>query len=132
MDELPTGVVTFLFTDVEGSTRLVERLGDGYRAVRAGHDVIVRTAIVDDGGRVVDTAGHGFFAVFPTPRRAACAAMRTQRELAAAHGGQVLISEATRALVADALPPGTSLQDLGVHRSRDVTRPTRSTGRATT
>src|SRR3954447_25432730 len=84
MDELPTGVVTFLFTDVEGSTRLLERLGDRYGAVLAGHDGIVRAAIAGHGGRGVDSAGDGFFAVFPPPRRGVCAAVRAQRELAAA------------------------------------------------
>ena len=83
MNELPNGTVTFLFTDVEGSTRLLERLGNLYGAVRERHDEILRAAIVDDGGRVVDTAGDGFFAVFPTPRRAASAVVRAQRELAA-------------------------------------------------
>jgi predicted ATPase/class 3 adenylate cyclase len=163
VDEFPTGVVTFLFTDVEGSTRLLERLGDRYSAVRDGHDRILQSAIGDNGGRVVDTAGDGFFAVFPSPRRAVSAAARAQRELAAApwpdgialrvrmgvhtgdgvvdgsgyvgldvhraarisaagHGGQVLVSEATRALVADALPVGASLEDLGVHRLRGLTR----------
>src|SRR4051812_43223700 len=164
MDEFPTGEVTFLFTDVEGSTRLLERLGNGYRVVRDRHDAILRTAIQDDGGRVVDTAGDGFFAVFPTARGAVSAAVRAQRDLATAHwpdgvavavrmgvhtgeavlddshyvgldvhraariaaaghGGQVLVSDATRALVCDALPSGASLSDLGVHRLQELTPP---------
>ena len=166
MNEFPNGTVTFLFTDVEGSTRLLERLGNRYGAVRELHDEILRTVIVDEGGRVVDTAGDGFFAVFPTPRRAVSAVVRAQREMAAtdwpdgvavavrmgvhtgecvfdgstyvgldvhraariaaaAHGGQVLLSEATRALVLDGMPPGVSVSDLGVHRLRDLTRPER-------
>ena len=71
---------------MEGSTRLLERLGSRYGAVRERHDEILRTAIADDGGRVVDTAGDGFFAVFPTPRRAVSAVVRAQRELAATTG----------------------------------------------
>jgi predicted ATPase/class 3 adenylate cyclase len=166
MDAFPTGVVTFLFTDVQGSTRLLERLGRDYAAVRDGHDAILRAAIGDDGGRVVDTAGDGFFAVFASPRGAVSAAVRAQRDLAAAgwpdgevvavrmglhtgegvvdgrgyvgldvhraariaaaaHGGQILVSEATRVLAADTLPPGVSMLDLGVHRLRDLARPER-------
>src|SRR5215212_574127 len=83
MNDFPSGMVTFLFTDVEGSTRMLERLGNRYGAVRERHDEILRTAIVEDGGRVVDTAGDGFFAVFPSPRRAVSAAARAQRELGA-------------------------------------------------
>src|SRR3712207_7924796 len=56
MDELPTGLVTLLFTDVQGSTRLLEQLGHRYAAVLTGHDTILRTSIQDEGGRVVDTA----------------------------------------------------------------------------
>ncbi len=62
---LPTGTVTFVFTDIEGSTRLLQELGAGYRAVQADHDDIMRAAITEESGIVVRTEGDSFFAVFP-------------------------------------------------------------------
>ncbi len=161
MRDLPTGTVTFLFTDVEGSTRLLEQLGEGYRDVQQRHDEIVRDAIADGDGREVSTEGDSFFAVFPTPGGALRAAVRVQRELAstswsngialrirmglhtgegilgganylgldvnraariagAAHGGQILISDATRSLAERSLPAGARLLDLGTHRLKDL------------
>ena len=64
---LPTGTVTFLFTDIEGSTRLVLRLGAEYREVLETHDRILRDAIEANGGVVVNTEGDAFFAVFGAP-----------------------------------------------------------------
>ena len=61
---LPTGTVTFLFTDIEGSTRLLQDLGDPYGAVRDEHAAILRRAIRDGGGVEVSTEGDSFFAVF--------------------------------------------------------------------
>jgi predicted ATPase/class 3 adenylate cyclase len=157
---LPTGTVSFLFTDIEGSTRLLQRLGDGYGAVQDAYAAIVRQAI-DGGGVEVGTQGDSFFAVFPSPVAAVQAAVAAQRGLAAhqwpmqsplrvrmglhtgdgvrggdnyvgldvhraariaaaGHGGQVLVSEATRALVDHALPQGVSLRDLGWHRLKDL------------
>src|SRR5919199_7016073 len=84
MRVLPTGVVTFLFTDMEGSTRLVERLGERYRVVQERHDAIIRAAIAEGGGCEVRTEGDAFFAVFPTPSGAVRAAVAAQRELARA------------------------------------------------
>ena len=66
MRDLPTGTVTFLFTDIEGSTRLLQRLGDAYRDVLDAHGRILRAAIVEGGGGEVKTEGDSFFAVFPT------------------------------------------------------------------
>jgi class 3 adenylate cyclase len=64
---LPTGTVTFLFTDIEGSTRLLQGLGDGYGPVRDAHAAIVRQAIDAGGGVEVSTEGDSFFAAFSSP-----------------------------------------------------------------
>ena len=164
MPELPTGTVTFLFTDVEGSTRLLQRVGDVYRDLLATHDQILREAIASGGGVEVQTEGDGFFAVFSTASGAILAAVQAQRDLAnhswpggevvrvrmgvhtgegvlsnghyvgldvhraariaaAGHGGQVLVSDATRVLVEHALPKGVALRDLGAHRLKDIEQP---------
>ena len=70
-----------MFTDIEGSTRLLQELGEGYRAVQDEHDEIMRTAISDEGGIVVRTEGDSFFAVFPTPAQAVRAAVTAQRAI---------------------------------------------------
>ena len=67
MPDLPTGTVTFLFTDIEGSTPLLERLGERYRDVQERHNAIVRAAIGEGDGREMSTEGDSFFAVFATP-----------------------------------------------------------------
>ncbi|HEX5671407.1 MAG TPA: adenylate/guanylate cyclase domain-containing protein [Acidimicrobiia bacterium] len=82
MPELPTGIVTFLFTDIEGSTRLLQRLGDDYTGVLGIHSRILREAIAEAGGTVVSTEGDSFFAVFVEPRSALQAAVEAQRQLA--------------------------------------------------
>jgi predicted ATPase/class 3 adenylate cyclase len=82
MAELPTGTVTFMFTDIEGSTRLLQELGQQYPAVRDDHAAIVRRAIVDGGGVEVSTEGDSFFAAFPTPAGAVHAAVSAQKGLA--------------------------------------------------
>jgi len=161
---LPTGTVSFLFTDIEGSTRLLQELGDRYAAVRDDHAAIVRHAIDEGGGVEVSTEGDSFFAAFGSPVGAVRAAVAAQRGLAdhdwspgspvrvrmglhtgegvaggdnyvgldvnraariaaAAHGGQVIVSDATRGLVEHALPEGVSLRDLGEHRLRDIALP---------
>src|SRR5437879_7900932 len=81
MPELPSGTVTFLFTDIEGSTRLLQALGDAYAKVRNDHAFIIRGAIAAGGGVEVDTAGDSFFAAFPTPPGALKAAGIAQRRL---------------------------------------------------
>ncbi len=78
---LPTGTVTFVFTDIEGSTRLLQELGEGYRAVQAEHDDIMRAAITEESGIVVRTEGDSFFAVFQTPAQAVRAAVSAQRAI---------------------------------------------------
>jgi predicted ATPase/class 3 adenylate cyclase len=82
---LPTGTVTFLFTDIEGSTRLLQDLGDRYGAVRDQHAVILRQAIRDGDGVEVSTEGDSFFAAFASPVAAVRAAVAAQRGLAG-HG----------------------------------------------
>src|SRR5712691_6962622 len=164
MAELPTGIVTFLFTDIEGSTRLLQELGDHYAAVHDEYAEIMRRAIAEGGGVEIGTEGDSFFVAFDSPVGAVRAAVGAQRGLAAhywshgtpvrvrmglhtgegnprgndyvgidvnraariaaaAHGGQVIFSDATRGLVERALPEGTSLRDLGEHRLKDIDRP---------
>jgi predicted ATPase/class 3 adenylate cyclase len=162
MKALPTGTVTFLFTDIEGSTRLVQALEDRYADVLADHCRIVRKAIVDAGGVEVSTQGDSFFAAFDSAPAALSATVEAQRALAdhhwpdgvevrvrmglhtgeglrggdnymgidvhraariagAGHGGQVLVSEATRSLVD--FVPGAAFRDLGRHRLKDLANP---------
>jgi class 3 adenylate cyclase len=133
--DLPSGTVTFLFTDVEGSTKLLHELGPAsYAAALAKHRRIVRQAVDAHGGVEVDTQGDAFFVAFPTERGALGAAgaineglqagrirvrmalhtgtpvltdegyigvdvHRAARIGAAGHGGQVLVSAATVALI---------------------------------
>jgi class 3 adenylate cyclase/streptogramin lyase len=165
--ELPSGTVTFLFSDIEGSTRLLEHLGrDSYESVLSEYSGIVRAAVANAHGRVVDTQGDSFFAVFRTAQDAAAAAVAAQRELeahgwpggealrvrmglhsaepktsgeryvgmgvnraarigSAAHGGQVLLSDATRALLEDDRPASIALRDLGTYRLKDIAQPVR-------
>jgi class 3 adenylate cyclase len=149
--ELPTGTVTFLFTDVEGSTRVLHDLGaDVYAAALAEHRRTVREACSRHGGVEVDTQGDAFFVAFPTAPGALAAAAeitgalaegpilvraglhtgtplvtdegyvgadvhRAARIAAAGHGGQVLVSTATAALLDDG-----GLRDLGEHRFKDL------------
>jgi predicted ATPase/class 3 adenylate cyclase len=161
MAELPTGTVTFLFTDIEGSTRLLHELGDRFTGVLGDHAQILRRAIHEGGGVEFGNEGDALFAVFASPIGAVQAAADAQRRLAAhawpddvalqvrmgvhtgegtlgaenyvgmdvnraarvagaAHGGQVIVSDATRALVEHALPVDTELRDVGVHRLKDI------------
>ena len=163
----PSGTVTFLFTDIEGSTSLEQRLGTArYAALRERHREILRAAFGAHGGAEQSTEGDSFFVVFDSAREAVAAAVEAQRTLAAepwpddapvrvrmglhsgeagiaggslvgldinraariagvAHGGQVLLSDATRALVGAALPGDLRLRDLGEHRLRDLAGPER-------
>src|SRR5213080_4339500 len=154
--DLPSGTVTFLFTDVEGSTKLLHDLGEAaYAAALAEHRRILREAFGAHSGVEVDTQGDAFFVAFPTAPGALAAAAaalaglstgpirvrmgmhtgtphvgdegyvgvdvhRAARIAAAGHGGQVLISASTAALL------GTDgLRDLGEHRLKDLTAPER-------
>ncbi|HEX2153042.1 MAG TPA: adenylate/guanylate cyclase domain-containing protein [Acidimicrobiia bacterium] len=78
---LPTGTVTFLFTDIEGSTRLVQATGDAWLELLERHNRLLRSAIEEHGGTVVKTEGDGFFAVFGAADEALAAAADAQREL---------------------------------------------------
>jgi class 3 adenylate cyclase len=82
MGSLPTGTVTFLFTDIEGSTRLLDALGADYDAEFAKHREIIRTAVAAHGGVEVNTEGDAIFAVFPSAAEALLATARAQRALA--------------------------------------------------
>ena len=78
---LPEGVVTFLFTDIEGSTRLLQSAGDGYAALLEEHNRIVRAALTEHAGHEVATTGDGFFIAFSSPVQAVAAAAEAQRRL---------------------------------------------------
>jgi len=164
MRALPTGTVTFLFTDIEGSTRLWEEYPQGMRVALARHDALLREIIEARGGYIFKTMGDAFDAAFADALSAVTAAAEIQRALQAerwdvpgglavrmalhtgsaearggdyfgqplnraarlldaGHGGQVLLSEATRALVELSLPEGLTLRNLGPHRLRDLARP---------
>src|SRR3954447_5880846 len=81
MTSLPGGTVTFVFTDIEGSTRLLQELGDGYAEVTREHRRIVRDAFTAQGGSEIDTQGDSFFFSFPRARDAVAAAVAAQRGL---------------------------------------------------
>src|SRR5436309_440114 len=82
--ELHAGTVTFLFTDMEGSTTLLKTLGgERYHDVLVEHQRLLRAAFEDTGGREVDTQGDAFFIAFAKARDAVTAAVAAQRALAA-------------------------------------------------
>jgi predicted ATPase/class 3 adenylate cyclase len=164
---LPVGTLTFLFTDIEGSTRLVTAMGPAFAALLERHHAIMRAAISATGGIEVSTEGDAFFVVFQGPVAALTAAATVQRALAvegwpaetqsvrvrmglhtgeatlggddyvgvevhraariaaAAHGGQVLVSSATSALVRGSLPGDLQLRELGEFRLKDLDVPER-------
>jgi predicted ATPase/class 3 adenylate cyclase len=150
----PAGVVTFLFTDVEGSTRLLHELGDDYGEALHEHRLRLRAMFAKHEGVEVDTQGDAFFVAFARASNAVAAAADCQRALsggpirvrmglhtgeprltdegyvgldvhkgariaAVGHGGQVLLSQTTRALV------DADVRDLGLHRLKDLTAPER-------
>jgi len=162
-DAPPTGTVTFLFTDIEGSTHLVHRFGDDWPALLERHRAALRSAFAAHWGWEQGTEGDSFFVVFASAQDAVAAAAAGQRNLAAidwpvdgriavriglhtgegnrsgndyvgvdvhraarigaaGHGGQVLLSSATVALIEGALPSGLNLHDLGEHRLKDLPR----------
>jgi len=91
MNTIPTGTVTFLFTDIEGSTELWERYPQAIQAALARHDAIVRDAIAANDGQVFNTAGDAFCAAFPTAPDALAAALAAQRALNAVQWGETPI-----------------------------------------
>jgi class 3 adenylate cyclase len=162
MSTLPGGTVTFVFTDIEGSTRLLQELGDeAYGRVSGDHRRLIRETFEAHEGQEIDTQGDAFFFSFPRARDAVAAAVDAQRALrdhewaegsavqvrmglhtgephvgeegylgidvvraarisAAGHGGQILISETTRALLGNQLPDGVAVHDLGQQHLKDV------------
>ena len=79
--ELPAGTVTFLFTDIEGSTRLLQELGEDYAGVLAEHRNTLRDAFARHGGVEVDTQGDAFFVAFGRARDAFAAAVEARDAL---------------------------------------------------
>ena len=166
MVELPSGTVTFLFTDIEGSTGLLKKLGREYDTVLEDHQRILRESFAAHGGREVDTQGDSFFVAFGSAGDAVASTADAQQALAGhqwpeggevrvrmglhtgeprpagegyvgfgvhraarigavGHGGQVLLSNATRELVEDELPPNVEIRDLGAFELKDLDRPER-------
>jgi DNA-binding NarL/FixJ family response regulator/class 3 adenylate cyclase len=82
MDETTTATVTFLFSDVEGSTALLRKLRDGYSAVMGKHEELMRAAWAQGSGRELDADGDSFFVAFGRPKQAVDAAVAAQRALA--------------------------------------------------
>jgi predicted ATPase/class 3 adenylate cyclase len=164
--DLPTGTVTFMFSDIEASTRLLQNLGSAAADVFADHARLIRRALAAHGGIEIRTEGDAFFGVFTSAIDAVAAAAEAQRLLqshawppdgvvrvrmglhtgngalggddyfgldvhraariaATGHGGQVVISDATRSVTERSLPPGVALRDLGVHRLKDLAEPER-------
>lgn len=85
-ETLPTGLVTYLFTDIEGSTRLLHRVGDRYADLLDAHHNIIRRAITDHNGVELRTEGDAFFAVFTTIEDGTSAAVKAQRDIASDPG----------------------------------------------
>lgn len=89
MSSLPTGTITFLFTDIEGSTRRWESHTEAVRTALARHDALLREAITSHGGYVFKTVGDAFYAVFDTAPDALSAAVAAQRTVQAEAWGEV-------------------------------------------
>jgi predicted ATPase/class 3 adenylate cyclase len=164
MIEPPTGTISFLFTDIVGSTRLWEKFPKEMGPALGRHDTIVRSAAESSGGYVFKTVGDAFCVAFPTPLHAVQAAIEAQRGLdaenwgevgrvssrmgihtgaaehrdgdyfggtlnrasrieAAAHGGQVLLSQISFELLEDEKPEEIAFKSLGSHRLRNLDRP---------
>jgi class 3 adenylate cyclase len=152
--QLPRGPVTFLYADVEGSTLLLDRLGERYADVLAEERRLLRTIVRENGGFEIDSRADEFFAAFPEAADPVGAALKIQRRLrdhawpdgaavrvriglhsgqpqmtdegyvgldvhrasrigSAGHGGQILVSEATRQRIEPHLPPDATVQRLG-------------------
>src|SRR5205823_5627582 len=157
---VPSGTVTFLYTDIEGSTRLLEALREGYAAVLADQRDLLRAAFTHCSGHEIDTQGDAFFVAFPRAIDALQCVVEAQQALAqhawpagaqvrvrmglhtgeplvartgyvgmdvhraariaaAGHGGQVLLSQTTRELLYQDLPPGVALRALGDFKLKD-------------
>ena len=165
MPNLPSGTVTFLFSDIEGSTSLLKQLGDEqYAELLRTHRRIVRETFGLYHGQEIDTQGDAFFYSFHRAREAVAAAVAVQREhneqswpqgvtvrmrlglhtgepaigeegytgldvvrasriAAVGRGGQVLLSDTTRAIVSGDLPEGVTIRSLGDQRLKDIDQP---------
>jgi class 3 adenylate cyclase len=165
MPNLPSGTVTFLFSDIEGSTELLKRLGDdGYSRVLAEHRRELRETFTSRHGEEIDVQGDAMFFSFPRARDGVAAAVEAQRAVATAEspnaiavririglhtgepavgdegytgldvvraariaavgrGGQILLSETTRALLGDAVPEGVSVRPIGEQLLKGIDRP---------
>jgi class 3 adenylate cyclase len=165
MPNLPSGTVTFLFSDIEGSTSLLKELGDEqYAELLRTHRSLVRETFGLYHGQEIDTQGDAFFYSFHRAREAVAAAVAVQRAhndqawpqgvsvrmrlglhtgepaigdegytgldvvrasriAAVGRGGQVLLSDTTRAIVAGDLPDGVSIRSLGDQRLKDIDQP---------
>jgi predicted ATPase/class 3 adenylate cyclase len=164
----PTGTVTFLFTDIEGSTKLAQKYPGQWEALRQRHHAILHKSIQAHDGTIFQDIGDGLCAAFHTAPQALEAAVQAQlalqqevwepvpvkvrmgihtgaaqlnndglrtdylgyttlaltsRIMSAGHGGQILLSGATRELVRDFLPANTEMIDLGEKRLKDLLRP---------
>ena len=89
MAALPSGTVTFLFTDVEGSTRLLERSSRGLSRAIARHHAILAEAVEQNRGAVFETVGDAVYAAFASPRDAVAAALRAQQRLRGEAWGEI-------------------------------------------
>jgi len=121
MRDLPTGTVTFLFTDIEGSTRLLLRLGERYASVLEEHQQILRAVFEQAGGREIDTQGDAFFVAFGRAKDAASAALAGQRALIAHEwpdGEQVRVRMGLH--TAEPVVGKERYVGLGVHRAARV------------
>ena len=167
MTDPPSGAVTFVFTDIEGSTQLLRQLRGAYAEVLGEHQRLLREAFAQHGGHEVDTQGDAFFYAFSSAHEAVLAAIEGQRALAAypwpnetpvkvrmgvhtgqaapvngrytglavhraarimaaGHGGQVLVSQATQSLIEDEEEDlAVNLLDLGELKLKDIERPVR-------
>jgi predicted ATPase/class 3 adenylate cyclase len=160
----PTGTVTFLFSDIEGSTERWERHRDAMAVAVARHDALLRDSLEARGAYIFKTMGDAFCAAFARPEDAIAAALEAQRRLIGedfsavdgvrvrmalhtgsaseregdyfgpavnrvarlltiGHGGQVLVSGTAADLLQGAMPPQSSLRDLGAQRLKDLARP---------
>src|SRR5919108_2881475 len=121
MPERPTGTVTFLFTDIEGSTRLLQQLRDRYGEVLSTHARLLREAIEQFNGHEIDTQGDAFFAAFARARDAVAAAVVAQRALAAERwpeGGAVRVRMGLH--TGEPLADGERYVGMGVHRGARI------------
>jgi class 3 adenylate cyclase len=166
MSGLPSGTVTFVFSDIEGSTSLLKALGDAYGEVLSGHRTLMRECFTARDGVEIDTQGDAFFFAFSRARDAVLAAIEAQRAHArhewpegrevrvrmglhtgepavggegylgidvvraarlctVGRGGQVLLSETTRALIGSSVPDGVEVHALGERLLKDIDEPER-------